>query len=177
MNKSDRIRKLLSQGVSVKDVAKRVGVKPSFVYVIRWQDKNKNKNKNKNKKKPKAKKGKAQFKGKRSKEVENAKRTVFTPDAVLEKAPTKLLIQPQYKETALKLLGMEEADLVNHPPHYKSGGIETIDFIEAKDLNYRMGNAVKYVSRAGKKVGSDPIKDLEKAVWYLLREIAARKKA
>ena len=66
-------------------------------------------------------------------------------------------------------------DVVNHPPHYKTGGIETIDFIEAKDLNYRLGNVVKYVSRAGKK--GDPIQDLEKALWYLQREIAARKRA
>ena len=50
-----------------------------------------------------------------------------------------------------------------------------IDFIEAKDLNYRLGNVVKYVSRAGKK--GDPIEDLEKALWYLQREIAARKRA
>jgi len=68
-------------------------------------------------------------------------------------------------------------DLVNNPPHYKSGGIETIDFIEAKDLNYRLGNVVKYVSRAGRKAGSDPVVDLEKAAFYLQREINARKGA
>ena len=67
-------------------------------------------------------------------------------------------------------------DMVNHPPHYKAGGIETIDFIEAKDLNYRLGNVVKYVSRAGKK-SSDPVQDLEKALFYLKREIDARKGA
>jgi hypothetical protein len=69
-----------------------------------------------------------------------------------------------------------EIDPVNHPPHYKAGGFETIDFIEAKDLNYRLGNVVKYVSRAGKK-SSDPVQDLEKAAWYLQREITARKNA
>ena len=69
-----------------------------------------------------------------------------------------------------------EIDSVNHPPHYKAGGFETIDFIEAKDLNYRLGNVVKYVSRAGKK-SSDPVQDLEKAAWYLQREITARKNA
>lgn len=68
------------------------------------------------------------------------------------------------------------SDLVNHPPHYRDGGIEVIDFIEAKDLNYRLGNVVKYVSRAGKK-STDPVQDLEKAAWYLQREIAARKGA
>jgi hypothetical protein len=60
-------------------------------------------------------------------------------------------------------------DLVNHPDHYKVGGIETIDFIEAKELNYNMGNAVKYISRAEHK--GDKKQDLEKAVWYLNREI------
>jgi hypothetical protein len=68
-------------------------------------------------------------------------------------------------------------DPVDHPPHYKAGGIETIDFIEAKDLNYRLGNVIKYVSRAGKKVNSDPIEDLKKALWYLQREINVRKGA
>lgn len=68
-----------------------------------------------------------------------------------------------------------KADPVNHPPHYRTGGVETIDFIEAKDLNYRLGNVVKYVSRAGRK--GDPLQDLEKAAWYLQREIAARKNA
>ena len=77
---------------------------------------------------------------------------------------------------AMDALGLDKKpDLVNSPPHYRDGGIETIDFIEAKDLNYRLGNVVKYVSRAGKK--GDPIEDLEKGLWYLQREIAARKRA
>jgi len=69
-----------------------------------------------------------------------------------------------------------QSDPVNHPLHYRAGGVETIDFIEAKDLNYRLGNVVKYVSRAGKKA-TDPIEDLKKAAWYLEREIAARERA
>jgi hypothetical protein len=70
-----------------------------------------------------------------------------------------------------------KVEAVNHPPHYKAGGVETIDFIEAKDLNYRLGNCVKYISRAGRKIGSDPVEDLEKALWYLKREIDVRKEA
>jgi len=66
-------------------------------------------------------------------------------------------------------------DLVNHPPHYKAGGVETIDFIEAKDLNYRLGNVVKYITRAEKK--GNPIEDLKKARWYLDREISVRENA
>ena len=81
---------------------------------------------------------------------------------------------PEMKK-ALVVVGVK-ADPVNHPPHYRTGGVETIDFIEAKDLNYRLGNVVKYVSRAGKK-DSDPVQDLEKAAWYLQREIEARKNA
>lgn len=60
-------------------------------------------------------------------------------------------------------------DLVNHPDHYKVGGIETIDFIEAKKLNYNMGNAVKYISRAEHK--GNKKQDLEKAIWYINREL------
>jgi hypothetical protein len=70
----------------------------------------------------------------------------------------------------------KDDDTINHPLHYRAGGVETIDFIEAKDLNYRLGNVVKYVSRAGKKA-SDPLEDLKKAAWYLQREIAAREQA
>ncbi|MGA0128449.1 MAG: DUF3310 domain-containing protein [Burkholderiales bacterium] len=71
---------------------------------------------------------------------------------------------------------MSDMNNINHPPHYQAGGIETIDFIEAKDLNYRLGNVVKYVSRAGKK-HTDPLEDLKKAMWYLQREISARERA
>lgn len=62
-------------------------------------------------------------------------------------------------------------DLVNHPPHYKAGGIETIDFIEAKGLGYHLGNVVKYVSRAGLKGTNTGLEDLKKARWYLDRAI------
>lgn len=62
-----------------------------------------------------------------------------------------------------------QADPVNHPPHYKAGGIETIDFIEAKELNYNLGNVVKYITRADLK--GNRKQDLEKALWYLNREL------
>lgn len=68
--------------------------------------------------------------------------------------------------------GIEKEDLVNNPSHYKDGGIETIDFIEAKKLTYNTGNAVKYISRAGKKSKDTHIQDLEKAEFYIKREIA-----
>jgi hypothetical protein len=62
-------------------------------------------------------------------------------------------------------------DAVNHPSHYTDGGIETIDFIEAKKLPYHLGNAVKYISRAGKKDQNKIVEDLQKAVWYIERYI------
>ena len=60
-------------------------------------------------------------------------------------------------------------DSVHNPPHYKSGGIEVIDVIEAFELNFRLANVIKYVLRAGRK--GDALEDLEKAAWYLNREI------
>ena len=63
-------------------------------------------------------------------------------------------------------------DAVNYPDHYTDGGIETIDFSEAKKLPYHLGNAVKYISRAGKKCPEKTIEDLQKAVWYINRYIS-----
>jgi hypothetical protein len=60
---------------------------------------------------------------------------------------------------------------VNHPKHYNAGKIEVIEFIEDQRLGFNLGNAVKYVARAGKKDMSKVIEDLEKARWYLMREI------
>jgi hypothetical protein len=95
----------------------------------------------------------------------------------ISKKPSKIIdAVNEMKATLDALDSIKDVDPVNHPPHYKTGGIETIDFIEAKDLNYRLGNVVKYVSRAGRK-DSDPVQDLEKAAWYLTREIEARKRA
>jgi hypothetical protein len=62
-----------------------------------------------------------------------------------------------------------KADPVNHPAHYKVGGIETIDFIEAKALGYHLGNAVKYITRADHK--GNRLQDLQKAKWYIDRAI------
>jgi hypothetical protein len=74
-------------------------------------------------------------------------------------------------QTSNTPITMEEpaADPVNHPAHYKVGGMETIDFIEAKNLNYRLGNVVKYITRADHK--GDRLESLRKAQWYLDREI------
>lgn len=60
---------------------------------------------------------------------------------------------------------------VDHPSHYNSGSIEVIDAIEDWDLGFSLGNAIKYIARAGKKSQDTYIQDLEKAVWYLNREL------
>lgn len=182
MNKSDRIRRLLSKGLTPKEIAKRLKVKINLVYLTRWKDAKKKKAQPERSHDPKVvkaekkyiKKAKAVFKSPRSRLVQDIFQMKKALD-VVESKPTKLFVQPQYKDAAIKILA--DNDLVNQPPHYKSGGVETLDFIEAKDLNYRLGNVVKYVVRCGKKDGSDPVQDLEKARFYLDREIAARKQA
>ena len=64
-------------------------------------------------------------------------------------------------------------DNVDHPYHYGGNGnpYETINVIEAWDLGFCLGNAVKYISRAGKKSSDTEIEDLKKAVWYINRRI------
>lgn len=66
-------------------------------------------------------------------------------------------------------------DPVNNPAHYKRGRFETIEVIEDWNLGFCLGNAIKYISRAGHKDPAKEIEDLEKARWYLDRHIAALK--
>ncbi len=61
---------------------------------------------------------------------------------------------------------------VNHPSHYlKDSGHEVIDVIESWDLNFSLGNAIKYIARSGRKDENLNVQDLEKALWYINREI------
>ena len=60
-------------------------------------------------------------------------------------------------------------DIINHPAHYTDGKFETIDAIESWRLGYHLGNAVKYISRAGKKSKDTESEDLRKARWYIKR--------
>ena len=59
-------------------------------------------------------------------------------------------------------------EMVNHPSHYNVG-IETIDYIESWEMNFNIGNVIKYATRAGFK--ENQLEDLEKAKWYLEREM------
>ena len=65
--------------------------------------------------------------------------------------------------------------MVNHPKHYNIGQYEVIDVIEDWNLNFNLGNVVKNIARAGHK--DDRKQDLEKALFYLKREIGGKKNA
>ena len=65
-----------------------------------------------------------------------------------------------------------EHDEIYHPSYYCEGGIETLDFILAKKLDFLAGQVVKYIVRAGKKDPSKSLVDLKKAQFYLNRKIA-----
>jgi len=58
---------------------------------------------------------------------------------------------------------------VDHPSHYNSGNIEVIDAIEDWKLGFHLGNAIKYIARADHKGKRQ--EDLEKALWYIQREL------
>ena len=60
---------------------------------------------------------------------------------------------------------------INHPDYYNKGGIEVSDFIEAYDLNFNLGNVIKYIARAGNKPNEDRLTALKKAEVYLKSEI------
>jgi hypothetical protein len=74
----------------------------------------------------------------------------------------------------LNIKEIEMEDKINHPKHYTwlPNGLEVIDITE--NLNFCLGNAVKYILRADHK--GNPIEDLQKAIWYLNREISRRSK-
>lgn len=57
------------------------------------------------------------------------------------------------------------------PDYYNKNTIEAIDVIQAWELNFCLGNTVKYIARNGKKDPTKKIVDLKKALWYLDREI------
>ena len=60
---------------------------------------------------------------------------------------------------------------INHPKHYQSQNMEVIEVINEYQLNYNLGNVVKYILRAGKKPDVERVVDLKKALWYLTHEI------
>lgn len=68
-------------------------------------------------------------------------------------------------------------DIVARPAHYVAGcRIEPIEYIEDHQLPFHLGNAVKYISRAGRKDPDRTIEDLQKALWYIDRYISLLEK-
>lgn len=76
------------------------------------------------------------------------------------------------KQEIIEKLEEQQPFVLNNvtPPHYQAT-IQPIDLINAQNLNFNLGNVVKYVCRAGKKDGETTIKDLNKAIDYLNFEI------
>ena len=166
MSKSKQVLELTNKGLKAGEIAKKLKTSAAYVYFVRHTAKKK--------------------KSKIVKAVTEVKKALDK----IESKPTKLIIQPQYRDAAMRLLAAPnpvkkhrlqatEIDLVNRPSHYTKGGIDFLDYAEAKGLteNAYLFNVVKYISRAGKKLGVDPVQDLEKAEFYLKREIARRKSA
>jgi hypothetical protein len=158
-NKLEQVIELCKQGLTPAMIIKKTGMSKSYVYNVR------SKHKAEIQAKPKAK-AKAKFKTLTMSEI-------GLKDALAKargEPPLTFKVATPISFTPTKSLD----DMVNSPPHYTTGGIETIDFIEAKELNYHLGNVVKYITRSGHK--GDKLKDLEKAQWYLNRAIDNLKK-
>jgi hypothetical protein len=97
---------------------------------------------------------------------------VVTEDLVANSTPTELKnsFWKIMRDHGWQLPGtVDPPDMVNHPPHYKIGGVEVIELTE--QMNFCRGNAIKYIARAGLKDPDKELEDLQKAAWYLQREI------
>ena len=101
------------------------------------------------------------------------KKEVVDKVAHMEKVLKNQMPLTEIRDGQLRLV-KALTDNVNSPSHYKVGGIETIDFIEAKSLSYNLGNVIKYLTRADHK--GNKLEDLKKAQWYLNREISKQGK-
>ena len=160
--KSAQIRNYVASNPKAKsvDVAKAIGVTPAYVSTVLWNAK------------------------KKAKVVKKAKKVkpkweqlgLFSSDKSLGQLAYEAGVgMAKARMEGQRQIEMFEpkADPVNNPAHYTVGGIETIDFIEAKQLGYNLGNVVKYITRADHK--DNKMEDLRKAQWYLAREINSLK--
>lgn len=81
----------------------------------------------------------------------------------------KIIRDALVADTELKGDKNKKVDHVDHLGHY-CHGIKAIDYIESHNMNFNLGNVIKYVTRAGLK-SENAIEDLQKAKWYIEREI------
>jgi len=184
--KSAQIRNYVAANPKAKsaEVAEVVGVKPAYVATVMWNAKKK------------AKVAKKLGGMQKKKAMTNKELVDLSPalkflegraQAVREKGQwgqlglfssdvplvnPKLRMQSADRDRMIEMFE-PKADPVNNPAHYTVGGIETIDFIEAKKLGYNLGNVIKYLTRADHK--GNKLEDLRKAQWYLTREINSLK--
>ena len=78
----------------------------------------------------------------------------------------------EYEETATRERKVENyMNSKINPEHYSNTEIEPIDVIEDWKLGFHLGNAIKYIKRAGQKGEESFEDDISKAVWYLQRSI------
>ena len=171
-NKAAQIREYIAANPKAKpaEIGKAVGSSKQYVYIVQSKEKAKI-----------AKKAKAAKKTKPAHKPNWKQMGFFSSDTpVVEDTVTdthkERMMELAYTATTGRAkIRMEgnRGDPVNNPAHYTVGGIETIDFIEAKKLGYNLGNVIKYLTRADHK--GNKMEDLRKAQWYLAREINSLK--
>jgi hypothetical protein len=165
--KAQQVREYVAKNPNAKpkQIAEAVGVALQYVYTVMWTAKKKAKVK-----RALAKKAKWAKLMTTTSSIPLVKDTTtgVTPERIAELTYAVTMAKARARQTQIEMFE-PKADPVNHPAHYKVGGIETIDFIEAKKLGYNLGNVVKYITRADHK--GNRKQDLEKALWYLNREI------
>lgn len=166
MFKYEKINRMLETGKAPDEVAKAFKVSKQYVYSVRNKYGKKNVSTPVEKKVKDIKKNNAEvlakMKARQTVEVKETFSSLFGSATPKQESEPAKFDWSAFEET--------REDPVNSPPHYTAGGIETIEFIEAKNLGYNLGNAVKYISRAEHK--GKYLEDIKKAVWYLNREIA-----
>lgn len=89
------------------------------------------------------------------------------PTPVVDTKPITAATAAQMVATLRRASG----DAINHPPHYTFGRYEPIDVIDDWGLGFSLGNAVKYIARAGRKDPTKTVEDLKKARFYIDHEI------
>lgn len=114
-------------------------------------------------------------------DVNNEEQPTMNKQEIIDKLNSAITQQPKNDYQRVENIALNYAtDLVNElkdttPPYYQ-GTTQPIDLINAQDLNFNLGNVVKYVCRAGKKDGENILSDLEKAKNYINFEIERLKK-
>ena len=184
-SKAQQILKYVAKNPKAKaqEIATALGVGVAYVYTVMWSAKKKATAARKaTLTLPKIKKAMAEHKQIMDDTISNWKSGgVYSSEIPLFQGTsnrlTELSIRPKIRMQSSEPMQVEmfepTPDPVEHPAHYKVGGIETIDFIEAKKLNYNIGTVVKYLTRADYK--GNKLEDLRKAQWYLTREISTLK--